>query len=69
MRTQIIRQRREIKDLERGGHPTKSANELPERMLAKTDGLCAERDRQLKELKLKYPGISKVINGPTDRRF
>jgi hypothetical protein len=69
MRTQIIRQRREIKDLERGGHPTKSANELLERMLTKTDGLCAERDRQIREQKLKYPGTNKVINGPTDRRF
>jgi hypothetical protein len=69
MRTQIIRQRKEIKDLERGGHTTKSANELLERMLAKTDGLCVERDRQLKEQKLKYPGTDKVIKGPIERRF
>jgi hypothetical protein len=66
MRTQIIRQRKEIKDLERGGHSTKSANELLERMLTKTDGLCEERDPQLKESKLKYPGTDK---GPIERRF
>jgi hypothetical protein len=60
MRRQIQWQRREITDLERGGHSTKSANELLERMLAKVDGMCAEQDRQLKEQKLKYPGTDKV---------
>jgi hypothetical protein len=45
MRRQIFRQRREIRDLERAGIPTKAAEELLERMLAKVDGLCAERDR------------------------
>jgi hypothetical protein len=67
MRTQIIRQRKEIKDLERGGHSTKSANELLERMLTKTDGLCTERDRKLTEQKLKY-GTDQVIKGPIARR-
>jgi hypothetical protein len=69
MRRQIQRQRREITDLERGGHSTKSANELLERMLATTDSLCTERDRQLKEQKLKYPGTDKVIKGPIERRY
>jgi hypothetical protein len=69
MRTQIIRQRKEIRDLERGGHSTKSANELLERMLTKTDGMCAERDRQLKEQKLKCPGTDKATKGPIERRF
>jgi hypothetical protein len=49
MRRQIVRQRKEMRDLERAGIPTKSAEELLERMLAKVDGLCAERDTQVKE--------------------
>jgi hypothetical protein len=69
MRNQIQRQRKEIKDLERGGHSTKSANELLERMLTRTDGLCEDRDRQLREQKLKYLGTDKVIKGPIERRY
>ena len=69
MRRQIQRQRSEIKQLQRAGIPTKSAEELLERMLAKVDSLCAERDRQVKEQKLKYPGTNKVINGPIERLF
>ena len=64
MRSQILRQRKELKDLQRAGIPTRSAEELLERMLAKTDGLCAERDRQVKEQEVKYPGTNKIINGP-----
>jgi hypothetical protein len=63
MRTQIIRQRKEIRDLERGGHSTKSANELLERMLTRTDGMCAERDGQLKEQKLNVPAPTKPPRG------
>jgi hypothetical protein len=44
-RRQILRQRREIRDLQRAGIPTKSAEELLGRMLSKVDELCAERDR------------------------
>ena len=69
MRYQLHRQRKEIKDLQRAGIPTKAAEELLERMLAKVDGLCAERDRQRKEQKIKYPGTDKDINGPIERRF
>ncbi len=69
MRNQILRQRKEIKDLQRAGIPTKSAEELLERMQTRTDSLCADRDRQLKEAKLKYPGTNKVISGPSERRF
>ena len=69
MRSQILRQRKELKDLQRAGIPTKSAEELLERMQTKTDNLCAERDRQLKEQKLKYPGTDKVINRPSELRF
>lgn len=69
MRNQIQRHRKEIKDLQRAGIPTKSAEELLERMHAKTDSLCAECDRQLKEQKLTYPGTDKAIKGPIERRF
>jgi hypothetical protein len=65
----VLRQRKEIKDLQRAGIPTKAAEELLERMQAKVDGLCAERDRQRKEQRIKYPGTNKAINGPIERRF
>jgi hypothetical protein len=71
MRRQILRQRKEIQALQRAGIPTKSAEELLERMQAKVDGLCVERDRQVREQRVKYPGTNKVINGPRpiERRF
>ena len=69
MRRQILRQRKEIHALQRAGIPTNSAEELLARMLAKVDGLCAERDRQVREQRVKYPGTDKVINGPIERRF
>jgi hypothetical protein len=69
MRRQILRQRKEIQDLQRAGVPTKSAEELLGRMLAKVDRLCAERDRQVGEQRRRYPGTNKVINGPIERRF
>ena len=69
MRRQIQRQRKEIQNLQRTGIHTQSAEELLERMLAKVDGLCAERDRQVGEHRRKYPGTDKVINGPTERRL
>ena len=39
MRRQILRQRKEIRALQRSGIPTKSAEEMLERMQAKVDGL------------------------------
>ena len=69
MRRQILRQRKEIQDLQRAGISTKSAEELLERMLTKVDGLCGERDRLVGEQRRKYPGTNKVINGPIERRF
>jgi hypothetical protein len=66
MRCQILRQRKEIRALQRSG---KSAEELLERMLAKVDGLSIERDRLVGEQRRKYPGTNKVINGPIARRF
>jgi hypothetical protein len=44
MRRQIHRQRREIRDLQRAGISTKSAEELLARMQTKVDELCAKRD-------------------------
>jgi septal ring factor EnvC (AmiA/AmiB activator) len=69
MRRQILRQRKEIQNLQRAGIHTQSAEELLERMLAKVDGLYAERDRQVGEQRRKYPGTNKVINSPIERRF
>jgi hypothetical protein len=69
MRRQILRQRKEIQDLQRAGLPTTSAEELLARMQTKVDGLCAERDRLIGEQRRKYPGTNKVINGPIERRF
>jgi hypothetical protein len=45
MRVQVHRQRGEIKQLQRAGIPTASAEALLDRMLNNIDGLCAERDR------------------------
>jgi len=45
MRVQVGRQRKEILQLQRAGISTTSAELLLERMLAKIDGLCAERER------------------------
>ena len=42
---QVLRQRREIMQLQRAGLPTASAEALLDRMLNKIDDLCAERDR------------------------
>jgi hypothetical protein len=48
MRTQVHRQRGEIRQLQRAGIATASAEALLERMLIKIDELCAERDRPAK---------------------
>jgi hypothetical protein len=69
MRRQIQRQRKDIRSLERAGIPTRSAEELLGRMLAKVDDLCSDRDRQVGEQRRKYPGTNKVINGPIERRI
>lgn len=55
------RQRGEIRQLQRAGIPTASAEALLDRMLNNIDGLCAERDR----LKKEQPGPSK---GQSPRR-
>ena len=52
---QVLRQRREIMQLQRAGLPTTSAEALLDRMLNKIDDLCAERDRLKKGLKKGLP--------------
>jgi hypothetical protein len=49
MRVQVGRQRKDILQLRRAGISTASAELLLQRMLAKIDSLCAERDRLRKE--------------------
>jgi hypothetical protein len=49
MRLQVLLQRREIMQLQRGGIPSTSAEALLDRMLNKIDALCGERDRLKKE--------------------
>jgi hypothetical protein len=50
MRTQVSRQRGEIRWPQRAGISTASAEGLLERMLTRVDELCIERDRLKKEL-------------------
>jgi hypothetical protein len=69
MRRQILRQRREIRDLQRAGIPTASAEELLGRIQSKVDELCSERDRQLGEQRRKYSVTGNVIHGSIERRF
>jgi hypothetical protein len=61
MRIQVPRQRGEIRQLQKAGIPTASAEALLDLMLNNIDGLCAERDR----LKNNQPGLSKgkVLGG------
>ena len=49
MRIQLLRQRREILQLQRAGLSTAAAELLLGRMQAKIEGLCDERDRLKKE--------------------
>lgn len=67
MRVQIRRQRVDIRKLQHAGIGTASAEALLERMQAKVDELCVERDRQVGETRVKYAGTNKVIRGPNER--
>jgi hypothetical protein len=64
MRTQILRQRKEIQALQRAGISTLPAEALLARMQATVDNLCADRDRMVGEQRRKYAGTNKVIRGP-----
>jgi hypothetical protein len=61
MRTQVHRQRGEIRQLQRAGIPTVSAQALLERMLNKIDELCAKRDELKKEQT--PPAKGRVLGG------
>ena len=61
MRVQVYRQRGEIRQLQRAGIPTASAEALLDRMLNNIDGLCAERDRLKREQP--NPMKGKVLGG------
>jgi hypothetical protein len=61
MRAQVVRQRKEILQLQRAGISTASADDLLERMLAKIDTLCAERDGQ--KAAMPHPSQGKVLGG------
>ena len=61
MRVQVHRQRGEIRQLQRAGIPTASADALLERMLNKIDEMCADRDRLKKEQPSPMQG--KVLGG------
>jgi hypothetical protein len=63
MRVQVGRQRKDILKLQRAGISTASAELLLQRMLAKIDALCAERDRLKKELP--GPTAGRVLGGRT----
>lgn len=60
MRTQVGRQRGEIRQLQRAGISTVAAEALLERMLGKIDELCAEREKLKRELP---PAKSNVLGG------
>jgi hypothetical protein len=60
MRAQVVRQRKEILQLQRDGIATASADALLQRMLDKIDALCIERDRLKKE---PSPVKGKVLGG------
>jgi hypothetical protein len=61
LRIQVHRQRGEIRQLQRAGIPTASAEALLDRMLNNIDRLCAERDRLKKEQP--GPNKGKVLGG------
>jgi hypothetical protein len=61
MRTQVHRQRGEIRQLQRAGISTASAEALLERMLSNIDGMCAERDKLKKQQA--GPTKGKVLGG------
>jgi hypothetical protein len=61
MRAQVHRQRGEIRQLQRAGIPTTSAEALLERMLNNIGDLCAERNRLKKEQPSPMKG--KVLGG------
>jgi hypothetical protein len=68
MRMQVYRQRGEIRQLQRAGISTTSAEALLDRMLNNIDGLCAERDR-LKKEQPRPSDVRYIRNHPKHDRF
>jgi hypothetical protein len=60
LRTAVSRQRSEIRQFQRAGISTASAETLLDRMLNRIDDLCAERDRLKKE---QWPETERVRGG------
>lgn len=60
MRTQLGRQRGEIRQLERAGIATTAAEALLERMRSKVEELCAERERLKQE---RGPARGRLLGG------
>jgi hypothetical protein len=58
-RSQVVRQRKEILQLQRAGIPTAAAETLLQRMLVKIDTLRTQR----KKLKARQRAKSKVLGG------
>lgn len=69
MRRQILRQRKEIQNLQRDGLPTAAAEELLARMELRVAALCEERVRQVEDQRQKNAGAKKVLKRPFDRRL
>ena len=67
MRGQIVRQRRDIRDLEWAGIDPTSANALLARMVDKVAALVTQRDNEVWSDRPKYPGTGKWIRS-TQRR-
>ena len=63
MRNQIIRQLKEMKALQTADIPSRFAEKLFKRMLTETNGLCVERDRELKS----GSNIDKIIWATIER--
>lgn len=71
MRLQITRQQRDIRDLQRAGINTRSAEALLSRMQDKVDQLCLKRDELLwddKQARPTYSSGKRIYGTPAARR-
>jgi hypothetical protein len=68
MRRQILRQRKEIRNLELAGIPTGDAEEFLARMKSRVAALRDERARQAEEQRRQDPALAKVRRRPFERR-
>jgi hypothetical protein len=69
MRRQILRQLKEIQNLQRDGIPTAAAEELLARMKSRVAALCEELVRKTEEERRKNAGAKKALKRPFDRRL